>query len=313
MAYELPADRPFTTAEASALGWSRAQLARLVAVGLLIRESRGWYRRIDAECDPGTRARIRAQHSPTTLIAAHTTAAAIHGLRTPTQDVRTFYACPPEQRRPDYQPGVVILPATVRKQDTTYIHGVLVTSLARTALDLARGCSLEFALVPIDHALTLGASKAELEKARKGMRGWPGTRVLDPAIAAADAASESALESMSRGSIVAAGLPLPQLQSVVRGKSGREFRADFMWRDARVIGEADGFGKYATRGEHEKEKYRDGDLKAAGWTIVHWTFEQMLVGDRPALRWLADALRVTPTSDPPRLHSRNAPRRRRVA
>ncbi len=313
MVLRLPHSHAFSTSQAEDAGISAKALARLVAEGAVERLSRGWYIRIDARATEHANAINRMAQHTTPLVAAHHTAAAIHGLRVPQADSRQLFVCDPARRRPDYLPGIVLLPATIGRRDVIRLDGLRVTTLERTALDLARGCSLEYALVPIDHAYALGASKGKLIAARRRMHGWPGTRVLDRALAVADARAESALESMSRGAIIAAGLPHPVLQREVRGRSGRRWRADFVWEGAGVIGESDGFGKYSERGQFELEKFRDSDLRAAGWTVVHWTFEQMLLGDRPALRWLEQALGVRASADPGWLHSSRPPSRRRVA
>ena len=300
------ASQPFSTGEARAAGLTKRQLARLLARGELVRIGRGLYGPLDASSMLSQSVQHRASLSSTALVAAHTTAAAIHGLRTPRSDDRLFFVCDRTMRHPDYlESGLVILPAKVGDADITVIDGLRVTTLERTALDLARGCTLEYALVPIDHALTLGATRQSLQACRARMKGWPGTRVLDQALAVANPLAESALESMSRGSILRAGLPSPDLQRTIVGNSSTSWRADFLWPDARVVGEADGHGKYASRGQHEKEKFRDGDLAAAGWTVVHWTFEQMLIGQRPALRWLERALGVRMTADPSSARTRH--------
>lgn len=308
MPTRLPANRPFTTAEAERLGIPRQRLGRLVDLGVLSRLSRGRYVRDDMQLHLASAAGHRAARGPTRLVAAHETAAALLGLRTPqTPDGTLYFVCEPARRRPDYQPGTVILPAAISRVDITSIDGTRSTTLVRTALDLARGQSLARALIPIDHALALGVTMRQLEACRSRMKGWPGTRVLDRALAVADARSESALESMSRGAIIVSGLPTPDLQCVIRGQSGTRWRVDFIWPTQRVIGEADGFGKYATRGELAKEKFRDGDLRALNWTVLHWTFEHIMLGRRPALDWLAKALHS------PVLHSQSARATRRVA
>ena len=314
MPTRLPSQRPFSTAEARALGLNRSTLASLLRDGAIVRQSRGWYARID-ECRDEVAMALSRTGDAHWLVAAHATAAAVHGLRTPhLADSRTYFVCAPGRRRPDYRPDVVILPAAISRQDVVEMRGLRVTSRARTALDLARGEPLAYALVSVDHALLLGTRRSELIASRQRMRGWPGSRVLDAAIDLADARSESALESMSRGTIVASGLPIPDLQHWVLGRSGQRWRADLAWPDDKVIGECDGFGKWANRGEHEKANFRDQDLRAAGWTVVHWTFEQMMTGGRPALRWLADALSARASSPAPApLHSPTARRARRVA
>ena len=74
-----------------------------------------------------------------------------------------------------------------------------------------------------------------------------------------------------------------------------------------------GYARTSTVEQDAGLEAQERDLRAAGWTVVHWTFEQMLLGDRPALRWLEQALGVRASADPGWLHSSRPPSRRRVA
>ena len=72
-----------------------------------------------------------------------------------------------------------------------------------------------------------------------------------------------------------AGLPSPVTCLEVRGRSGRQYFADFAWPGRRVIGEADGTGKYGLTDREvtealRAERRRQRDLEDAGWTVVRW-------------------------------------------
>ncbi len=315
MPYRLPSDRPFTTGEALALGLSRRELDGFIAARLITRCSRGRYQLGDADyvLRAHALARLAELHlkSSTSYVAAHETAAIIHGLRTPDIPVpgKLTVLCSPQDRRPDYNDDVTVLPARCGLEDIVSIYGVAVTSLERTALDLARGLLLSRSLVSLDHALALGVTRDSLMAVRDHMSGWPGTRILNQAIELADSQSETALESASRGAMLGAGLPAPRIQVWVEGASGAPYRTDFAWVSQRVIGESDGLGKFSSRGEYNKQIFRDSDLREAGWTVVHWTFEQIMKGERPALQWLATALNAPLMP----LHRRNSRGTRRVA
>jgi hypothetical protein len=89
-----------------------------------------------------------------------------------------------------------------------------------------------------------------------------------------DPCSESPFESSSRGRILRSKLPAPELAMPVRGASGKRYYADFLWRQHRLIGEADGWSKYptgmGTRDALRAERERQRDLEAAGWRFVRW-------------------------------------------
>jgi hypothetical protein len=180
----------------------------------------------------------------------------------------------------------------------TVDDGVRVTTIARTAIDLARGRSLPDALVAVDGAWrrlvhdqrprakeelrqrtvpvgVLAGVREELEEAFAVTWSWPGTRVVRAALDLADPVSESPFESWSRGWIIRAGLPTFEVNGAVVGASGRMYFGDFVWRASRLIGEADGVGKYGEtaleiRAAMRAERDRQADLEAAGWTFVRW-------------------------------------------
>jgi len=78
-----------------------------------------------------------------------------------------------------------------------------------------------------------------------------------------DPSSESPLESSSRGVMVLAGIGAPELQAWVHGADGLPYRVDFLWRDKRVTGEADGWVKYRDIDDVRAEKRREDALRQA--------------------------------------------------
>ncbi|QIM21036.1 hypothetical protein G7075_07645 [Phycicoccus sp. HDW14] len=125
------------------------------------------------------------------------------------------------------------------------LAGVRVTGPARTVIDLARTCSLEYALCAADHALRHGlCTAAELDEAAVAVaprvRGRPAARLV---AALADGDSMSAGESFSRARMFQLGLPRPQLQVPLEDDDGAFGHGDFGWDG--VVGEFDGRRKYA--------------------------------------------------------------------
>jgi hypothetical protein len=188
----------------------------------------------------------------------------------------------------------------VAPQDRVVVQGVVCTSVARTALDLARGRPLSESLVVLDAALRtlvlsdptarpgeawelaadpdLGArARAELAATygRLSPRRLP--RSLRAAMELADPRSESPLESASRGHLLLASLPVPDLQVRVRGDDGRWYRSDFGWREHGVLGEADGLLKYSDPRVLWEEKRRQEAILGTGeWqSMIHWTSEDV--------------------------------------
>ncbi|MBW8873234.1 MAG: hypothetical protein JF618_14115 [Leifsonia sp.] len=95
----------------------------------------------------------------------------------------------------------------------------------------------------------------------------------------ADPRADSPLESVSRVSMRAAGLPEPELQVPFHDGAGLIGYADFAWPAHSVVGEADGDAKYldtSLRGGRTAErvvldeKIREDRLRALGLRVVRW-------------------------------------------
>lgn len=282
-------DVPFTRTEATALGISPHVLARLLRDGLVLRERHGLF--MDADVSASWTPRWRHLQIATAVAArlrggyalGAVSAAAWHDLPTP-------WAWPePLPRVCLYALGndnaairrnLHVLVTPLPPDELLCDSGIAVTTLTRTAIDIARHCPLPRALIPIDGALRAGIAREELLEQARRQRRWPGTRMLLPTIAVASPLSESALESFSLGTFHVHGIPRPEQQVWVQGGSGREYRADFLWPGARLIGEADGWGKQGSSAEEwrrnlAQEKVREDDLRDAGYRVIRWTFSTL--------------------------------------
>lgn len=184
--------------------------------------------------------------------------------------------------------------APLGPEDIMSVDGICVTTIERTAVDVAAAGTFAQALCAFDGALRLGADRsliADILHARRRRGGG----IAGRALTVADAASATVGESWGRAQMISAGLPLPRLQHRFRGASGKIYETDYDW-DGLLIGEFDGLHKYGRlRRPHEsvadaviREKVREDDLRATGAIVVRWTW-QVLERDRlvPALDpWL---------------------------
>jgi very-short-patch-repair endonuclease len=162
-------------------------------------------------------------------------------------------------------------------RDITSVHNVSVTTPACTVIDCARFLGPREGLVVADSALrheevnlsTLAGQLAVLPPNGKG------TAAAAFVAAEADPRSETAFESISRYEFIVAGLPRPE-PNVWIGKR----RVDFLWERYRLIGEADGLGKYGkdeaeVRANIRAERERQRELEDAGYVFVRWLWEEM--------------------------------------
>jgi enamine deaminase RidA (YjgF/YER057c/UK114 family) len=168
--------------------------------------------------------------------------------------------------------------------ETVVVDGVLVTSLARTVVDLCRTLPYDHAVAAGDKALASGLIAAEADLVLSTLGRGPGTGRARQALAFLDGRSESAGESMSRVLLARDGLPPPELQHDILDSVGRFIaRPDFTWRAHRTVGEFDGrikYGRLLQPGQHAEdviyaEKVREDALRDLGWQVVRWIWADL--------------------------------------
>ncbi|MFM7212859.1 MAG: DUF559 domain-containing protein [Actinomycetota bacterium] len=103
-----------------------------------------------------------------------------------------------------------------------------------------------------------------------------GALALSGLLGRVNPAPENPFEALSWAGFSLSGLPQPECQQWVQGASGRWYRVDFLWRDARLIGEADGAVKYRSAADVIAEKQRQADLEAAGYRLIRWTWQDVV-------------------------------------
>lgn len=146
--------------------------------------------------------------------------------------------------------------------DVTRVRGVLVTSVARTVVDLAREQGLLAGVAAADRALRYGVTEEQLAGAAQRVALLSNGSVATRAVQLARPTAESPLESIGRTQLVLHGLPMPEGQVDVKDRRGLIGRVDHVWRDLRVIGEADGRVKYEQDDDDARPKPERGVLWA---------------------------------------------------
>lgn len=304
-----PPDKPFVLANVDPLGVTRQVLRTALAEGLVVRIVPGVYIAAAAWTDDPVqrhlhRAAARQLRQPK-AIASHNTAALAWGLSLADQTAAAegpvqFIEPKGKRSRALARPGVSVavrdLPPAHR---VAHPSGLNVTTVARTAVDVAAGLDLPEALITLDSAARLElierVGESGLRRASQSQRQREALgRALQAAAAIAatqfsrkrlaqyvplaDPRRESALESVSFGRFMLAGIPLPELQVPIDIPGGVAY-PDFLWRSAMVIGEADGLGKYDRPGALQAEKLRQEALEHLGFRVVRWTHEE--IWERP--------------------------------
>ncbi len=307
--------QPVTRALLLAGGVSRDMVATQVAHGRLVQLRRGVFIGADAwPDDPAGQHVVRAhaeQVANPDAVISHQSAAVVWGL--PAPGFHDWYESPLSLTLPSACRGsrhcaaqwhIASLPPSHVTRDR---DGYLVTSVARTAADLAAGLALPEALVILDAAarqlvesFVTSAHRPDyvnlrlLRAAREGLsdvvgRRWRGQ--LLAAIACVEPCRESAPESLAAGHLHLSGLPLPEFQAKIVTPKGT-FYPDCYWRQARLVGECDGKVKYSSRDDLVAEKWREQVLRDDGHLFVRWLAGEIMSRPDDVIARIARALGV---------------------
>jgi Transcriptional regulator, AbiEi antitoxin/Protein of unknown function (DUF559) len=277
---------------ATAAGWaasgvSPAHLRRLVRQGKLLPLRRGVYARAsvaaaathDSSREHALRVAAALAVTRSGAVASHQSAAVIHGVdlfgRRPS-DVVSLTRPPANRASHSGWSDIRVHTAQIAAEHVARLHGVPVTSAARTVIDLARALPFRDGVVVADSALHTGkTTKPELQAVVAHCVGWPGIKSARHVVEFSDSLSESVLESITRVALHEHGLPPPALQVKV-GSSRFVGRVDFLWAEYATILEADGALKYADTRRAIDQLERDELLREAGFQVVHCTWNRIL-------------------------------------
>lgn len=247
-------------------GVTRVQLDRALAQGRVHRVSRDVYA-LDPACPAALAA---AAHG----VLSHASAAQ-HWMLEQVGAPGSVHVTVPRGARRQVRRGVTLHWVDLPSRDL--VGGV--TGVERTVLDCARSMGFPDALAVADSALRRDACDPSSLVARSlDLRG-AGSGAVRRVAAAADGRSVNPFESVLRAVVLGAGLHgfEPQLQV------GRA-RVDLADPRRRVALEADSFAFHGSRAALDRDCRRYDDLVAMGWTVLRFSWEQVMF-DRP---WVAE-------------------------
>jgi len=270
-----------TTAELLRAGRSATQITTMVRQGVLIQVRRGVYARAEMAADlatrPGGPHLLRTAATLATLgpaAASHQSAAVIHDMHLLTLPRAVTLTRPPGRNRSALA-GVRLHCAQLPAEHLTVVHGMRVTTAARTVIDLARELEFRAGVVTADSALRKKlVTKPDLESLLADLPRHAGRSRAADVIAFADGRAESVLESIARVVFAECGLPPPDLQVWVGGPQPAG-RVDFLWRKHRTVAEVDGLMKYGNPTRAVLQLERDRRLRDAGYEVVHFTWQDI--------------------------------------
>jgi very-short-patch-repair endonuclease len=188
-------------------------------------------------------------------VLSHLAAAALWGLRPPPTIIDVTVPTANGRKRRN---GLRIHRSTsLTPQEATIRRGIPVTTAARTIADLRR-------MLPrreVAAAIAEAAVKRLPVGDRSGFLHEP---------------TRSELERTFLRLCRRHRLPMPEVNVRVG-----PYTVDFLWREANVIVETDGFEAHGTRSAFEADRARDADLTVMGYEVIRFTWRQL--SDDPAV------------------------------
>jgi len=182
------------------------------------------------------------------------------------------------RKRPRGVKTIIIKNDTIFDDEVQILRGIAVTTVARTAFDLARRGEEPDAIARVDalaratrfdHAAVLAVARRHPHV--KGLCRVPAV------LAQSDPGAESPRETALRLMLVDAGLPRPQTQIRVRRPNGRSYYLDMGWPELMVAVEYDGEHHRTDRLSYTNDVARSEYLASVGWVVI-----RVLVGHQ---RW----------------------------
>lgn len=227
-------------------------------------------------------------------VASHRSAAELWGLIQPAGYVEVSVR---PDRRPRVQPPAIVHRiADLHPELAVQREGMRVTDPVRTIIDLG----LVLAHWAVSDALSRGLSTRlltvpEVERLRDalGRKGRNGTGVVREILTARSLAGteESLLEKRFHDLVRRHDLPAPTVQHEVWDSGRFVARIDAAYPAAKVAIEVDGYNAHTAPDAFQRDRTRQNRLVALGWTVLRFTWDDVVRRPGEVARVIQDALR----------------------
>ena len=294
---------PFTRRDLSDVGVSARTVDRHLAAGLLCEPVSGVYADPRSVDDDAVRLRVLALALPEGAVVTRSAVAWVHGFdpRAPHQRASPLpLECVADPRSGLMVPrrrGLVTHLDRLPTSDTAVVDGIPVTTVERTALDVARFLPPHMGLAVVDamaHAelidpvALLPRYEEWPERQRWMARGKETLDLCEPK-------TESYGESWTRRRIVDAGFPRPEPQIWVPEERPGAHRLDMGWRELRRAVEYDGEEDHSEEDDQDHDEDRRERLRRDhGWTVWAVRKGDVLGWDMKIERAVGELLGVEP-------------------
>jgi predicted transcriptional regulator of viral defense system len=212
-------------------------------------------------------------------VLSHQTAAALHGLRR-TDRAKVDVTVPRRSRRA--HPGIDVHRSTILTDtDVTTVGGIPCTTVARTLLDLAavlqrRPVERAFDQAEMERVLSLRAIDDLLRRNPTHQ----GARVVKAILAEHYVGTTPTVNEYEEAFFAICrriDVPIPEVNQWVDLHDGAPpIKADFLWREQRVIVETDSVKYHGTHQARQRDPRRDQRAMLAGWRTVRTTWQQVM-------------------------------------
>jgi hypothetical protein len=180
-------------------------------------------------------------------------------------------------RNPHPPLGVITRNQRVAPDEVTRVAGLPVTTLARTAFDLARQLPRGAAVARLDALMRATPfSTADVLALAERYPGTRGLRRLRAALPLVDGGAASPKETWLRLLLVDAGLPQPVTQIPVQENWQLVACIDMGWERYMVAAEYDGDHHRANRRQYARDQDRLRKLEELGWIVI-----RVIAEDKP--------------------------------
>jgi predicted transcriptional regulator of viral defense system len=163
--------------------------------------------------------------------------------------------------------------------DKATLHGVPCTSLARTLLDFAAVRPEWEVRKAVAEAEVLGVlDRLELRgllKRSRRRRGVARLRLILDTIHPQTKRTRSELERLFLEMCAKRDVPEPEVNVWLDAPNGKRYQADFLWRESRLIVEADSRRFHDTDSSFVSDRKRQQQLELAGWRVSRCTWEEV--------------------------------------
>lgn len=222
----------------------------------------------------GTRISAAGLAVGTPVIACLHTAAELHGFGVVVTD--RIHVVDPAPRHLAARDWLVLHQLTLRADEAVGVDGLLATTPARTAIEVALNVDRLRALAVLDAALRRQVTSDELAEQCERQARRRGILEVRKLLPLADDRAQSPMESATRLLCLQAGLPAPELQFMICDEAGWPARyLDLAWPDHKVAVEYDGVAAHTGAAALRRDRDRHNFLVEHGWTIIYATADDI--------------------------------------